>query len=176
MEGYKKMGKKTENNRQKAKKIINALVDGASFGGFSFSTYFKMWFFRESSLKESEGIRLPIEFEINILSDWWFDSKEEWRLYIKKFDTANMIEPDEPIKAFELAKLRWMNGAEVELIEIEDEKTIIYFRNGKSISILNDNSEDYAWTIEEYESSLDIEQNWSITCEDKEIFVMSISE
>ena len=45
-----------------------------------------------------------MEFEINILSKWWFGSKDEWENKVKQLTSnRDLVEPEEPVIAYELA-------------------------------------------------------------------------
>ena len=112
---------------------------------------------------------LPQEFEIRILSDWWFNNKDEWISRVKQLTTYDLVEPDEPVLAYELACIRWNDGSEVDEVKFNNNNMIIIFRSGKTISISLESADDYAWIIEETQISKN-KESWSIICDNGEIF------
>lgn len=161
----------TEKNREKGEKLIHALLKGAGLSGFSFDTFFTLRFCRNEAV-EFEGHILPWIFELQILSDWWFDSKDKWQSRVNQFDTRQLIEPDEPVKAFELASIRWMEGSDVDVVEIGEEVMMIKFRSGKTMTISLNSEEDYSWIVK----GLEVPESklmWSISCEDGELYVQT---
>jgi hypothetical protein len=164
------MCNQAEQNRDRAEKLIHALFKGAGLSGFSFSTSFTLEFSRGPA--EFEGNVLPPVFEREMPSDWWFGTKAEWQYRVSQFDTRDFIEPDEPVQAFELAHLRWMEGSEVDFINFEEDVMIIHFVNGKSLTISLCPEYDDEWSIKEWNvSSANIKR--LITCEDGELYVIS---
>ena len=159
----------TLKEKERAKEVIYALFNDTGFSGFSFDTSFKLRFYRNNAA-EYQGKTLPWEIQINILTDWWFGSKEDWIIKVSKMSCEQLQEQDEPIKAYELAYLRWMEDSVVQKVIVNDNTMEILFRNGKQISMLLESEEDYAWTIEE-PNVLEPNALWSVACENCELFV-----
>ena len=134
----------TLNDKEKAKEVICALLNDTGFSGFSFDTSFKLRFYRNKTAKYN-GKTLPWEVQINILTEWWFGSKEDWLSKVSRMSCGKVQEQDEPVKAYELACLRWIEGSEVKKVTVNDHIMEILFQNGKLISMLLESEEDYAW-------------------------------
>lgn len=151
------------------REVIYALFQYKSFTGFSFDTNFTLKFSRYKDVYYKDK-KLPSEIKLMILTDWWFDSRKDWFRKVESFNNYNAVEPEEPVQAFELAMLRWSDGADVKNMEMNEEYMSIIFENGKSISVLCESDEDYAWIIEGNTAYSD-DPKWSVVCEDKEIYV-----
>lgn len=156
-------------NRTESEELIKALFNNLAFGGFSFDMFFTLRFYRngEGQFKDKT---LPREIEIQILSEWWFGKKNEWVRRVKQLTTYKLVEPDEPVLAYELACIRWTEGSEVTLIDFDNDTMIIHFRCGKSIVITLESEDDYAWIIQETNNS-EPRINLSIVCNDGEFYV-----
>lgn len=95
----------TEQNRDKAEKIIYSLLNDTGFCGYKYDTYFTLKFNR---LQKSfyEGHLLHGTIEIQVLSNWWVDSKVEWQSKIENLSANQLVEPIEPVRAYELTCIR----------------------------------------------------------------------
>jgi hypothetical protein len=156
-------------NPQKVVDPIFALLNNTYFEGFTFDTSFTLRFGRISST-EFKGIFLPLRVQLCLLSDWRFNSKEDWQQKILQFPQNDSVEPDEPVQAYELANLRWMNESIVNSVSFEQNELFISFKNGKKIFISCNSTEGEAWILSEYNVD-ESEEKWSIVCENCEFFV-----
>lgn len=159
----------TKKDRKIGENLIRAILNGAGFSGFRFDTAFSLRFDR-SERTEIEGYELPWIFEVQILTEWWFGTKDEWKDVVQNFGAKHCTEPEEPIKSYELTCLRWSEGATVELIDFGNDCLSMIFKNGKSLSISFESDEDFAWIIKEPNIPEEKAQ-WSVVCECGEFFV-----
>jgi hypothetical protein len=148
-------------------KIINSLLVGTSFVGFTFHTSFLLRFQRNNPYDKK--LKLPTTLELHLDTDWWFDSIDKWQLkvaHLTKDQKPKPVGPDELVQAFELAHLRFSEGATIESVNIETDIMSILFENGKIMNVSNKN-EIGGWIINE--EGVD-EQNWKwfAICESKE--------
>ena len=158
-----------KSNDVKLKELVKSLFFDTAFGGFSFDMFFTLKFYRCSPASYNNN-PLPQEIEIRILSNWWFDTKESWAARVNQLTTYDLVEPEEPILAYELACIRWMEGSEIEDVNLVDDRMTLLFRSGKSISISLESSDDYAWVIQET-MTCEKEVSWSLVCDNEEFFV-----
>ena len=84
----------------------------------------------------------PIEVAVSIDSDFWINDKSEWDKKIAGV-SPSVVEPDIPIKAYELARLCWVDDTEVIRIAEDAKRVIVTLKNGETISI-SEQSEEYA--------------------------------
>jgi len=157
------------NQAKNNEKVISELFESTFFSGFSFDCNFTLKFSRNKVLYY-EGKKLPQHFILTILTDWWFDLKKDWMGKVESLNNYNAIEPEEPVQAFELAILRWSDGAEVKEVKFNEECMTLIFKNKKALSILCESDEDYAWIIEENKFPAN-DSKWSAVCEDRKVYV-----
>lgn len=169
--GLLSMISETKKDRVNAEKLIRIILQGAGFSGFRLDTNFNLKFDR-SEQAEFNGHELPWIFEIQILGDWWIGSKEEWRRLVEIFDSIDSTESEEPIKSFELTRLRWTEGATIDSIDFYKDYFTINFKNKKSLSISCVSDEDYSWIIKE-PNIAEVDSLWSIVCESSDFYIRS---
>lgn len=163
------MSPNIELNRDKALKLIHALLHNTYFEGFKFDTSFTLRFSRDSSAHFG-GHALPMRIEFHILNDWWFYSHEEWQKRLIQFPHIESAEPDEPVLAFELANLRWIKESAVDSVSLNDGRLLISFKNGKKITVSCEPTEGESWILCEYGIG-ETNWEWSVVCENREFFV-----
>lgn len=151
--------------------IVNALLEGAGLSTFIFHTHFCLEFDCNTN-KMFCGKRLPLRVTLTILGDWWFGNKEEWDETVRKMTKGfQFVEPDEPVLAFKLAALRWMEGATVKSVTLTSEKIVILFHCGEYITILNKNGSQGECPWEIFESGYEYTNIcWSVVCDEGEIY------
>lgn len=164
------MSDKVKNNCNESEKLICTLFHDTGFSGFTFHTSFVLRFSRNKPT-EYNGYILPMELEISILSKWWFGSRDEWEAKVKQLTlNRELVEPDEPVLAYELACLRWMNGSEVDEVEFFDRIMQITFKSGAKICISSENDMNYSWVISGCNTNKPSKE-WTITCENDDFIV-----
>ncbi|AFS78463.1 hypothetical protein Curi_c14530 [Gottschalkia acidurici 9a] len=90
---------------------------------------------------------------------------------MQKYSCNHIIEPLEPIRAYELSSLMWMNGSKITEVELNNNSIKIMFENKKYLTILNETDMDNAWILYGMNDN-EIMEAWSITCEcDGSLFV-----
>lgn len=145
--------------------IVNFLLEEADFLSFSFDSNFSLIF----GCKQKNNMKLPFYIRLTIEGDWWFDDKNSWRKFVEeKTAHGNYIEPEEPVLAFKLAALRWSAGSTIQKIKLLENKLLILFCSGDSISISNytDYDCEMTWEIVEYEFDIKVPNNyWWVSCD-----------
>lgn len=145
--------------------IVNILLDKAAFSSFTFDCGFSLIF----NCSSNENVKLPFSVRLTMESDWWFGNESEWNQTVREMTAGqNYAEPEEPVQAFKLAALRWTDGAAVRKTELSEEKLLITFVSGDSISILNRSDADCecAWEIAECGfSNSRPDDYWWISCD-----------
>jgi hypothetical protein len=118
---------------------------------------------------------LPSTMDLLPEGDWWFGDRADWRDRVSRFVPAGLVEPNEPLLAYELACLRWTDGADVLDVALAEEVVTISFRNGARMSIENAEVQgDPGWVLRE-SGVLESHTNWSVACDGTEYFVRSPS-
>ncbi len=147
-------------------KVVGLMLEGTVLDKFTFHTGFELTFSRISN----EDNVLPIIIKLNIETKWWFGEFDEWNQKVKNCtEKLNIVEPDEPVLAFELAVLRWSEESMVEKVSIEKDYTTLTFSCGKSITLQNYDEIGCAWElIECYPNN-----SWSVICENGEFEITS---
>jgi hypothetical protein len=163
------MSPKTEESKEKSEEITKLLLLGTVFTGFTFHTSFTLSFNR-NEYRTSQGYSLPDFIELHLLNNWWFYSKDEWDSKLKEFPYCESIDPEEPVQAFELANLRWINDSIVSNVCFTKEGLCVAFKNGKSLTVSSKAIEGYSWMINEFEVD-EINTQWSVVCEDESYYV-----
>lgn len=163
------MNVQTEKNRDKAEKLAYSLLYNTNFDGFKYDTQFSM-LFRRNKKADFGGYTLPWTIEIQAFSDWWVDSEASWKAKVESLATNYLVEPVEPVRAYELACLRWQEDSTVVDICFHEKEMIIKFVNGRTISFPFELDEEPSFVIKE-PNVLDVSAIWSVTCDDGELYV-----
>lgn len=151
-----------------AESLINKWLIGAIFIGFRFGSNFTLLFDRQSESRYGDRI-LPWHIKLDLFESWFFGDKTEWLKRVQK--NGQGVEPDEPVKSFELTKLRWSEGAVVSSVLADDTKLILGFENGTTINVQLSEVDEYAYSIKENRESDHNVEEWSITLDEEGIFV-----
>lgn len=146
----------TRNDLSRSIELLTQWLVGAIFVGFRFGSNFTLFFDRETE-GFFEGKNLPWQVRLDILEDWWLGSEQEWAKKVSK--NGSGVEPDEPVKAFELAKLRWTEGAVVESITADENKLSLFLENGTVLHTLLTQEDEFSYSISENST----ESDWSVT-------------
>ncbi len=134
------------NNLSRSVEFITQWLVGAIFIGFRFSSNFTLLFDRQTEAG-FEGKSLPWQLRLDLLEDWWLGSKQEWTKKVSENGVG--VEPDEPVKAYELAKLRWSEGAVVESIIANENKLSILFQDGTVLHALLTEEDEFSYSLSE---------------------------
>ena len=127
--------------------VARSLLEGSGFAGFSFSTQFTLRFSR-SRPDTYVGKALPAEIEIVLHGAWRFGEENDWRGHVMRTAPTDAVEPEEPVQAWELAHLRWTDGATVQSVLVADGALWIRFENGRILTALAETDDgDTAWAI-----------------------------
>lgn len=147
------------NNITKSVELLTQWLVGAIFIGFRFGSNFTLFFDRQDEAG-FEGKNLPWQIRLDLLEDWWIGNEQEWRQ--KVADKGEGVEADEPVKAFELAKLRWSEGAVISSIIADEARLSISFENGVVIHAQLTGEDEFAYSVyENCEASGDL--TWCVT-------------
>lgn len=150
--------------------VARSLLEGSGFAGFSFSTQFTLRFSR-SRPDTYAGKALPAEIEIVLHGSWRFGEENEWREHVARIAPTNAVEPEEPVQAWELAHLRWTDGATVRSLLIADGALSIRFENGRILTALAEtDGGDTAWAIA-VAGVPESDFSWSVVSAGGEVFV-----
>jgi hypothetical protein len=147
------------NNLSRSIELITQWLVGAIFIGFRFGSNFTLFFDRQTEAN-FERKSLPWQIQLDLLEDWWFSNEKEW---VKKVAENGVgIEPDEPVKAFELAKLRWSEGAVITSVIADEKNLSLSFENGTVINVLLTEEDEFAYSLSE-NLERSSEYSWSVT-------------
>ena len=149
----------TNNNLSRSVELLNQWLVGAIFIGFRFGSNFTLFFDRQTE-GHFEGKSLPWQVRLDLLEDWWIGNEQEWS--IKVSENGSVAEPDEPIKAFELTKLRWSEGAVIVSISADENKLSIFFENGTVFHTLLTEEDEFSYSITENTENATV-SDWSVT-------------
>lgn len=134
------------NDRSSAKEILSQWLIGSYFNSFNFGGNFALFFNQPEETKYGDRV-LPKDFELFILEDWWIGNRQVWDKKIAELGSG--VQPDEPVKAYELAKLRWSEGAQVRRFSLTDDVCEIEFYNGFIICISVTGEDDFCFKANE---------------------------
>jgi hypothetical protein len=136
-------------------------LTGAIFVGFRFDSNFTLFFYceRETSFL---GSALPRQIELNILEEWWMGDRQDWEEKISCYGVG--VEPDEPVKAFELARLRWTGNSSISDLSLDMNGMRIRFENGVIIQTLLTGEDEFCFSISEF-GIAEEHSKWSVTCD-----------
>jgi len=147
------------NHLSRSVELITQWLVGAIFVGFRFGSNFTLFFDRQTEAS-FEGKSLPMQVRLELLEDWWLGSEQEWSQMVVENGVG--VEPDEPVKAFELAKLRWSEGAVVESVIANENKLSVLFENGAVLHASLTEEDEFSYSLSE---NLEISKSnsWSLT-------------
>lgn len=163
------MRTQTRQDKAKAESLTCALLEGTGLSGFWFGTSFTLRFER-SDMKYFNSHKLPWAVELQLLGEWWFNTKEKWCQTVERLAAKETAEPEEPAQAYELVRLRWSEGSTVKAVSFDDEKMAITFANGTFLSASLNSTEDYAWRIS-VPDICESDEQWSVVCEEGKLFL-----
>jgi hypothetical protein len=169
LEGMKDMQEITEHNQKTTMEILKVLLNETVLRAFNYNTYFTLTFERT---KEGEylGYRLPWEVEIQAHTDWWFGSKDEWYKRTCELAAGELMEPLEPVLAYDLTSLIWLKDSRIRNVELNDEQMEISLYNGKLITFSNKVDMDYSWIVQDVKVH-GCDEDWSVVCESGEFYI-----
>lgn len=145
--------------------IINWLINSI-FVGFRFGSNFTLFFDRQTEASFN-GKVLPSQLKLELLEDWWFGNEKDWQLNVNK--NGSGVEPDEPVKAFELAKLRWSEGAIVKSVVADEQGLVLEFENGVFLQVRLTGEDELTYLLSE--NNIGVEGGgWSVALESDGIF------
>ena len=145
--------------------IVNLLLDKAAFTSFWFGCNFSLIF----ECNRIENKKLPFSIRLSIEGDWWFGDEGEWKKIVEEMTAGQgYVEPSEPVLAFKLAALRWSDGSIIQKVNLSENKLLISFDSGETISISNHGDYDCecVWEIVECEYKNDVPNDyWWVSCD-----------
>ena len=147
-------------NLDQANALAHQLLMGSLFVGFHFGSHFTLFFDRQTST-DFRGKHLPWQVKVVILEEWWINKRKDWMDEVKL--KGEGVEPDEPLKAFKLAALRWQEGATVDRVSVAEDEICIEFENKVTITAKVTGDDEYCLGIFDTESK-EILPKWSVVC------------
>ena len=145
-------------NSFEQQRVLNLCLKGACFAGFEFNLWFSLYFVRDNEV-ELYGKSASRDFLLEISDIWWFDDECEWEKRV--LSEGEGAQPDEPVKAFELAKFRWSGGGDVESVIVREQITIIQFVGGRTINIRTTEDDEHSYAL--YDNTFsEISSKWSL--------------
>jgi hypothetical protein len=124
----------TELTLEEAAEAAEALFASTMFSGFRFDTGFTLYFWREGPA-ELKGQPLPHELRLEVDSPIAIEDGQSWEERMAALAPRDAAQPDAPVVAYELARLRWVEGSEVARAELNERELAITLRCGARISI-----------------------------------------
>ncbi|WP_052555571.1 hypothetical protein [Enhygromyxa salina] len=161
---------RTKQDGAQGERVAQALLSGAGFSAFTFSTSFSLRFSRDrpGSLL---GYPLPAEVELDLDARWWLDDEQEWKAKVARLAPEGAVEPEEPVQAYELAALRWTEGTTVVSVVVSAGMISVRFGNGRLLTATGNAEDDgRAWTLSET-GVAEKSARWSVCSEGGVIFV-----
>lgn len=155
------MTSETKNDKSTMMELLCSWLIGAGFSGFKFDTAFTLSFIRDKAAS-FRGLDLPWVIELHLLGNWWFGPHRDWMEKVSEIGQG--IEPDEPVKASELALLRWSDGAVIKDIELSEDTLILTFANQTALTVSLEAEDDYVFSIKEAGVNEE-DAYWSATCD-----------
>lgn len=158
----------SDNDTERALASIRDVLTGAALVGFRFGSNFTLYFDRRvSAISEGKG-KIPWQLQVSILEDWWIGDTEDWNRKVRLLGQG--VEPDEPVKAFELARLRWIDNATVLNVFYKERVLSILFACGDTINIQSTGEDEYSFSISGIEQEIQ-ESGWGVTCVDAKFYI-----
>jgi hypothetical protein len=144
-------------------RLLRAALALKVFEGFCFDTFFRLRF---------SGGDAPQAVELAIESEWWLGPKEDWPATVRRLAPPDAVQPDEPVKAYFLAHLRWTAGATITDVMVSPDALELVTQCGMRISIPSkSDGSDFAWRIEE-PGVPEPQATWLVSCTgDGELYV-----
>jgi len=160
---------KTVQDNARGEETARALLLGAGFSRFCFSTQFSLWFDRPA-LAAYAGPPAPAEVELVLHGSWRFGGEEDWNAEVARFSPPGAVEPDEPVQARNLAHLRWTEGATIKAVAFAGTDLRLEFENGQVLTVLAGEQGETTWALGTLEGP-ETETSWSVTAVGDELFV-----
>lgn len=114
--------------------------------GFCFDQIFTVTF-NQKRRPVFEGHSFPWSSELCLMEDWWLGDRQEWKRKIKEMGIG--VEPSEPVKAFELAALRWSGGAQIAEVKLDRNRLFLGFENGATLQTLPEDVDEFSFGLAE---------------------------
>ena len=148
-----------------AEDILNIIFTNAHLRGFSY--YRDCWLIHFEPVSDAvyQGHKLPHEMILRIESQWHIGTTENWDKSVKKLYRADLIEPIEPILAYELTALMWSKdngyGDDVKNVLCRDGSIKLILKGEREIVIMNKcENMVVAWCISD--NTDELESTWSL--------------
>lgn len=142
--------------------LLKALLCDTGLAGFTFNTSFSLRFERNNAASFL-GDELPWCVELRLDAEWGFGDIESWQKRVACEGPSGSPSPDEPIQAFELARLRWTDGANISDVAFDGRVLRIFFDNQTQLFVDSQESDSY-WDIIEY-GVPENDAKWNVVCE-----------
>ena len=157
----------TVEDREAACLLLHELLHGAGFVTFTFGCNFSLCFGRMP--RSVGGIGLPPEVRLELEAEWWFGERRGWEEKVLAMAPPGHVEPAEPVRAFELATLRWQEGAEIAQVGVEEGLLRLRFGNGRVLSALCHTEMGWGWSVQGSFGGA----SWSVVAEDDVLYAAS---
>ena len=148
-----------------ASALVGRFLRDAGFAGFIFDTGFTLVFDRGGGGPDGPSrVRLQVDAGISV------GDHDSWTRLVEQMAPQGHVEPDEPVLAFELARIRWTSGSEVESWCLQNESLTINMRSGDVLHIeCSTDDPGRSWTLQE-DGVTEANSRWSLVAEAGQFF------
>lgn len=154
-----------------AGELARALLGGTGLAAFTFSTQFTLSFDRGKA-GSLAGSSLPIQVDLVLHCYWFIGDEAEWLERVNGLGDSAGVEPDEPLSAFELAKLRWTPGSCIEAVQVQGVELMLVFENGTKITARpSPDDEGPSWLLYAPNGGNEGADRWSLMVEGGRLFL-----
>lgn len=151
----------------RSQKLMVEWIMGSILESFSFGGGFVLNFCVDGE-RTFEGNKLPANFELHLVDDWWFGDEKEWEEKIKSLGSG--IEPDLPVKGHCLTELCWSKEGVIVNATVDRSGLTICFENGMTLRTRTRRDEEYTFWLSDF-GTWASDGDWSIVQDFDETYV-----
>ena len=130
-------------SREHGIQALNRLFVGRSLVYICFGTHFRIHFGHCAVASGSRPLP-PLEVIVDILGDFWINDKDGWTRKVADVPSS-VVEPSEPVMAYELARLRWTQDSEDISVTGDDERIVFTLMNRETINFSMFSEDEFAF-------------------------------
>ena len=137
------MSQAKEISRESAIEALNRLFVGRGLVNISFGTSFRL-LFGHYNVAPGNRPSPPLEVVVDVLGAFWINDRGDWNRKIAEVPSS-VVEPSEPVMAYELARLRWTEDSEVVGVTGDHERVVFTLKNQEAISFSMFSEDEFAF-------------------------------
>ena len=138
-------------NKIEVQRILNMILVESQLYGFSYTKDFYSLYFGLMPNRIFREYKFPTEIALTIASKWLIGNAQEWNTKVERMRKNDLLEPVEPVIAYELTSLLWCKkyGGSIEKVLCNNDSIKINLKGNREFTILNQPEFEMSWAFHE---------------------------